>query len=148
MTTLEQTLGNLAKAQASGGTTRAGLRAARQVAIEHCRAALRIEPSAAPSLGEVLRLALSAPATAARRACAVLLVHALAVPGLIPPASSGDVCALTESALRDVLLRAAYPFDGTIEAKMRVLERLHTTLDDLLQPLEPTFPNFQGLYAG
>jgi hypothetical protein len=31
---------------------------------------------------------------------------------------------------------------------MRVLERLHTSIGELIQPLEPTFPNWQGLYAG
>jgi len=149
MANLEQALSDLAKARASGETARARLRAARQVVIDHCRAALAIESPAPLSLAEVLRLALNAPANPARRTCAVLLVHAMAVPGLVPPASSGDACALTESALRDVLQRAAYPFDGTIEARIQVLERLHATLDDLMQPLEPTFPNWiQGLHAG
>ena len=149
MTSLELALSDLAKAQANGATTRERLRAVRQVVIDHCSATLGIEPPVPPSLGEVLRLALHTQSAPARSACVVLLVHALAVPGLVPPALSSDVCALAESALRDVLLRAAFPFDGTIEAKMHVLERLHATLDELLRPLEPTFPNWiQGLHAG
>jgi hypothetical protein len=75
-------------------------------------------------------------------------VHALAVRGLVPASSGGDVCALVEGALRDVLLRCDYPFGGSIDEKMRVLERLHTSIGELMQPLEPTFPNWQGLYAG
>jgi hypothetical protein len=58
------------------------------------------------------------------------------------------VCALAESGLRDVLLRCGYPFGGSLEDKMRVLERLHASIAELAQPLEPTFPNWQGLYAG
>ncbi len=88
------------------------------------------------------------PARQARRVCAVFLVHALAVRGLVPASSGGDVCALVEGALRDVLLRCGYPFGGSIDEKMRVLERLHTSIGELMQPLEPTFPNWQGLYAG
>ncbi len=81
-------------------------------------------------------------------ACAVLFVHALAVRGLIPNASAGDVCRLMESALRNPLLRCGYPFGGSTEEKMQVLERLHRTIGELMQPLQPTFPNWQGLYAG
>jgi hypothetical protein len=29
-----------------------------------------------------------------------------------------------------------------------VLQRLHATIGELMHPLEPTFPNWQGLYAG
>jgi len=78
----------------------------------------------------------------------VLLVHALAVPGLVPAGCAEDVCGLVEGALRNVLLRSGYPFGGLIEAKMRALQRLHASLAELMQPLQPTFPNWQGLYAG
>jgi hypothetical protein len=66
----------------------------------------------------------------------------------VPPGSAANVCALVEGALHDVLLRCGYPFGGSIERKMQVLERLHATISELMQPLEPTFPNWQGLYAG
>ena len=79
----------------------------------------------------------------------MLVVHALAVPGLVPAVAANDVCTLVERALRDVLLRCGYPFGGSVEEKLRVLERLHVRIDDLMQPLEPTFPSWiQGLHAG
>jgi hypothetical protein len=111
-------------------------------------AALGKEPVGQPSIAAAIRLAMEASERSKRRACAVLLVHALTVPGLIPAASSGDLCALMEGALRDVLLRCLYPFGGAIEEKMHVLQRLHAAIGELMQPLEPTFPNWQGLYAG
>ena len=126
----------------------ARLQAARQVVVRHCMAALGVEPIGQQSVASAVRLAVDAPTRSARRACALLLVYALTVPGLVPAASAGDVCALMEGALRDVLLRCAYPFGASIEERMRVLERLHAKIGDLLQPLEPTFPNWQGLYAG
>jgi hypothetical protein len=71
------------------------------------------------------------------------------VPGLVPAACAGDVYSLLESALRDVLLRCSYPFGGSIDEKARVLERLHTTIGELMEPLEPTFPGWiRGLHAG
>jgi len=78
----------------------------------------------------------------------LLAIHALGVPGLIPPAASADVCALAESGLNSVLLRCSYPFTASVAEKTAVLERLHRTIGELMQPLEPTFPNWQGLYAG
>jgi hypothetical protein len=115
---------------------------------DRCLEALGIEPAGQPSIASVIRLAVEVPARATRRVCAVFLVHALAVRGLVPASSGGDACALVEGALRDVLLRCGYPFSGSIDEKMRVLERLHTSIAELMQPLEPTFPNWQGLYAG
>ncbi len=84
---------------------------------------------------------------------AVLLVHALSVPGLVTAeASRGqfdrDLCGLLERALPTVLRRHGYPFDGDHYAKRRSLERLHSTIDELMRPFEPTFPQWQGLYAG
>ena len=148
---LDKALRDLAMAleAADGARGRdARLRAARQVIVRQCAAALGIKPICQPSIASVIRLAIEAPVRPARRACAVLLVHALAVPGLVPAASAGDVCLLAERALRDVLLRCGYPFGGSIEERMRVLQRLHATIGELMQPLEPTFPNWQGLYAG
>jgi hypothetical protein len=147
---LEQALLDLsgALAEREGSRNRdARMRAARQVVVRWCLAALRIEPPE-PSVAATIRLALDASDAAARRACAVLFVHALAVRGLIPNASAGDVCRLMESALRNPLLRCGYKFSGSTEEKMQVLERLHRTIGELMQPLQPTFPNWQGLYAG
>jgi hypothetical protein len=116
------------------------------VLVGQCAAALGLG-ARQPSIAEVIRLAAGAPRSA-RRDCAVLVVHALAVPGVVPPASGADVCTLAETALRGALLRCGYPFGGPVEERMRVLRRLHANIAELLQPLEPTFPNWQGLYAG
>jgi hypothetical protein len=145
---LEEALRDLATALEATGAGRgrdARLRAARQVVVRQCVA---VQPTELPSVALVIRLATQAPARPTRRSCAVLLIHALAVPGLVPAACAGDMCALAEGALRDVLLRCGYPFSGSIEQRMRVLERLRATIGELMQPLEPTFPNWQGLYAG
>lgn len=112
-------------------------------------AALGTEGSSEPSLAAAISLAADAPSGEGRRDCAVLVVHALAVPGLVPAASSGDVCGLAERALRDVLLRCGYPFGGSTDEKLQVLARLHVNIKELMQPLEPTFPSWiQGLHAG
>ncbi len=148
---LDEALRDLATAleAAKGGRGRSvRLRAARQVIVRQCVAVLGMEPIDQPSVNSVIRLATEASTRPARRLCAVLLVHALAVPGLVPATSAGDMCALAEGALRDVLLRCGYPFGGSIDEKRRVLGRLHATIGELMQPLEPTFPNWQGLYAG
>lgn len=147
-TNLEQAARELAEAVAAGNAARsrdARLRPARQVLISRCSDALGTEVASVPS---AIKRAVEAPSRTARRTCAVLLVHALAVPGLVPMASAADVCALAEGALRDVLLRCGYPFGGSTGDKLRVLERLHASINELMQPLEPTFPNWQGLYAG
>jgi hypothetical protein len=136
----------MAKADAAHGRDRA-LRAARQVVVDRCAAALGLASPASLSLDAVIRLAADAPPPA-RRDCAVLMVHALAIRGLVPAASAAHLCALSERALRGVLLRCGYPFAGSLADRMRVLERLHVTLEELMQPLQPTFPNWQGLYAG
>jgi len=136
----------LAAAEGARGRD-AGLRAARQVVIERCADALGPGASASLSLAGAVRLAADAPQPA-RRDCAVLMVHALSVPGLVPAAAAGDGCRLVEQGLRGALLRCGYPFSGSIEERQRVLERLHATIGELLQPLEPTFPNWPGLHAG
>jgi hypothetical protein len=101
--------------------------------------ALGIEANAARSLTEVIGLAADTADQPVRRDCAVLLVHALAVPTLVPPAAADLVCRLAESGLRGALLRSGYPFGGSPEDRMRALERLHSRIGELLQPLEPTF---------
>ena len=122
-------------------------RTAQLVIAKHCLSELGAA-AAEPSMAAVFRLLRTTDNRPANRQCMVLLLHALAVRGLIPPALAADLCALAEASLRDVLLRCDYPFGGSTEQKMQVLERLHRTIDELLQPLQPTFPNWQGLYAG
>jgi hypothetical protein len=126
----------------------ARLRVARRILIGHALEALKIELPPNPTFETVIRAAATAPQTPERRAFAVLMVHALAVRGLVPPGAAGDVRTLIESALLHVLQRSGYPFGGTAYEKREALDRLHTTIDELLEPLRPTFPNWQGLYAG
>jgi hypothetical protein len=148
---LDAALRDLAEALAERPRQRSGstrFRAARTIVAARCIEALGLESAIQPSVPTVIRQAAEARARPAQRACAVLLLHALAVPGLIPADCSVDICSLMEAALRSALVRCGYPFSGSVEERMRVLRRLHASIGELLQPLEPTFPNWQGLYAG
>ncbi len=129
-------------------TTPSGLdrfRAAKQVLVTHGAAALGIDPATAPELAELVERAVRAPAGPARRIFAVLLVDALGVPDLLSVRSSRarldrDIRALVESALPDVLLRSGYPFAGDPDEKRRAVARLHASIDEHLQPPEPSIP--------
>jgi hypothetical protein len=127
------------------------LRAGRNVLVVQGCEALGIERSASLPLHDLITIAVNALPTAARRAFGVLLVRALAVEGLVASKShrgqlDRNVCAFIESTLPAVLQRFGYPFGTETYERRRSLERLHTTIDDLLQPLEPTFPpGIQGL---
>ncbi len=149
---IEEVLRDIAEAMAAAAVARgrdAGLRAARRVLAERCATALGLELADRPSIASVIRLAADAPEQRARQDCALLVVRALAVPGLVPAVAAGDVCAFVERALRRGLLRCGYPFGGSVEEKLRVLERLHTRIVAMVEPLEPTFPSWiQGLHAG
>jgi hypothetical protein len=145
---LEQALRDLSEALAVADGARDRLRAARRVSVNACLAALGIEPTPQPSLPQVIHLALSSPDRAARAECAVFLMHALAVPNLVPVAAYVDLCALTEGALRGPLLRGHYPFGTTVEDRTHALTRLSARIGELMEPMEPTFPNWPGLYAG
>lgn len=120
-------------------------RAARQWLVRTGAEALRIDPATASGLADIVGHAAGAAPGPERRAFAVLLVDALAVPGLLSVRSSHarldrDICTLLESALPDVLRRSGYPFAGDVDAKRRSLARLAASIDDYLRPLEPTFP--------
>jgi hypothetical protein len=149
---LEAAVRDLAQAVAAadgpGGVDRR-LRAARDVLARLIVALSGCAVSGQPSVVAAIRLAVGVTAQPARRDCAVLVVHALAVHGLVPATSFGDVCALVEGALRGVLVRCGYPFGGSLREKCGVLQRLHRTIEALMQPLEPTFPGWlQGMHAG
>ena len=145
---LSRELEDLSDVLAAGKGARDRLRNGRLFVTKACLTALGMEPAPQHTLPGVLRLAVAAPNHAVRRDCAVLLLHALAVPNLVPVEAHRDVCALVESTLRSALLRCSYPFGGSTEAKVGVLERLHARIAELMEPLQPTFPNWQGLYAG
>jgi hypothetical protein len=145
---LDRFLRDLSDALAAANGARNRLRNGRQVVIDACLTALDAERTAQQSLTAVIRLVAASPKRAAQRDCTLLLLHALAVPSLVPAETYRDVCALAEDTLRGVLLRCGYPFGGSTEAKIGVLERLHTKIAELMEPLQPTFPNWQGLYAG
>jgi hypothetical protein len=130
------------------------IRAARQVLVVRGIEALGIDGSTNSTLPDVVRMAADAPPTPARRAFAVLLVNALGVDGLVVARSSRgtfdrDICRFVETALPTILQRSGYQPGGETYEKRRSLERLHTAIDELMKPLEPTFPpNVRGLYAG
>lgn len=94
------------------------------------------------ALDEIVRIAIEAPPTEARRAFAVLLVHALGLPGLLPTRgrTADDVRLFLERALLNPLRRAGYPFGGTPHDKRQALARLHATIDEHLRPPEPSIP--------
>jgi hypothetical protein len=130
------------------------IRTARRVLIVRGEEALGIEQTGRHALHDLIAIALGAPSTVARRAFAVLIVHALGVDGLVVSKSSRsqfdrDLSVFIESALPTVLQRSGYPFGKETYEKRRSLEQLHRMIDELLIPLEPTFsPNVQGLYSG
>ena len=127
--------------------------AARQVVVAAGIDALGLDGTRRPALAEIIRAAVAAPRTEARRAFAVLVVAALGVEGLAAGSHRGqldrDICAFVETALPGMLRRAGYPFGAETYERRRALDRLHARLDELLEPWEPTFPpGVQGLYAG
>ena len=130
------------------------IRAARHILTMRGAEALGAECPTGRQLHDIIKIAAGATATPARRAFAILLVHALGVDGLVASRShrgalDRDICAFVESALPTVLQRSGYPFGGETYEKRRSLDRLHAIIEELLRPLEPTFPpNVQGLYAG
>ncbi len=120
-------------------------RVARQLLVTSGATASTIDPATAAGLADLVERAVHAPASAARRGFAVMLVDALAVPGLLSVRSfqlrlERDIRALAESALPDVLLRANYPFTGDADSKRRFLAGLHASIDEHLRPLEPSIP--------
>jgi hypothetical protein len=145
---LHRVLQGLPDALAAGNGARDRLRNGQRFVTGACLTALGIELAPQHTLPGVVRLAAVSPNPAARRDCAILLLHALAVPGLVPAEAYPDVCALAEDTLRTALVRCGYPFGGSPEARFDVLQRLPTRIAELMEPLEPTFPNWQGLYAG
>jgi hypothetical protein len=127
-------------------------RAAHEVLIRRGLEALHPTPepgnAVGVSLDEVVRTAAEAPQTRALRGYAVLLVHALGVPGLLPPRGETErrIQSFLERVLLNPLRRGGYPFDGTPYDKREALARLHMTIDEHLRPLEPTMPRWlQGL---
>jgi hypothetical protein len=130
------------------------IRSARRVLVARGEEALGMEHTGGHALHDLITIAVGAPSTVARRAFAVLIVHALGVDGLVESKLSRgqfdrNLSTFIESALPTILQRSGYPFGNETYEKRRSLERLHTIIDELLKPLEPTFPpNVQGLYAG
>ncbi len=123
------------------------LPAARQFLIRRGVEALQLDPPLTLTLASVLRRGASVPGSPARRAFAMLVIHALAVEGLfaVPPqrtALDRDLCAFLESSLPDVLRRAGYPFGAELYQRRRILERLHASLEEFTRPMDPTFPGW------
>jgi len=132
--------------RALGATGQAGprFRAAQDVLVRHGIEAFGIMPRQGLSLDEVVAIAAAAPRTETRRAFAVLLVHAFAIAGLLPPRGETEqrIRSFLELALLNPLRRANYPFDGTAYDKRQVLARLHATIDEHLRLPEPSIPRW------
>jgi hypothetical protein len=120
------------------------VRAAREWLIQRGTETLQIPPRPGTALDEIIRVAIGAPPTEARREFAVILVCALGIEGLLP--TRGEIERLIRSFLEQALLnplrRAGYPFDGSPYDKRRALASLHTTIDEHLRPLEPSIPRW------
>jgi len=118
------------------------IRAARELLIKRGVEALRI-PSR-PILDEIIKVAIAAPSTEARREFAVLLVHALGIEGVLPTRGQTErlLQSFLERALLNPLRRAGYPFHGTTYDKRQVLAGLHATIEEHLRPLEPSIPGW------
>lgn len=86
-----------------------------------------------------------APARPVRRVFAVLIVDAWPVKRLLTARSSRArldraVCALVESALPGGLLRAGHPLKGEQDTKREALTRLALSIEEHMQPPEPSIP--------
>ncbi len=128
-------------ATAGGGSP---FRTARAVLIARGLEAPQITSRPGVALDDIIRVAAEAPPTEARWAFAVLLVDALAVPGLLPTRgqAANDIQSFLERALLNPLRRAGYPFDGTPYEKRQALARSHATIDEHLNPLQPSIPHW------
>ena len=106
--------------------------------------ALGIAPRPGIGLDDMIRIAADAQPSEPRRAFAVLLVHALGVPGLLPTRGrlAADIQVFLERALLNPLRRAGYRFDGTPYEKREHLARLHATIEEHLQSPQPSIPHW------
>jgi hypothetical protein len=120
------------------------VRAARDMLVERGVAALQIQPGPGITLGEIIRIAVDAPPSEARREFAVLLVFALGFEGTLPTRGETErhIQSFLERALLNPLRRANYPFDGTRYDKRQALAGLHATIAEHLRPLELTIPSW------
>jgi hypothetical protein len=117
-------------------------RAARELLINRGIGLFEIAPRPGIALDEILRTAIGAPPTEARREFAVLLVNALGIEGLLPTRGETErhIRSFLELALLNPLRGAGYPFDGSPYDKRPVVASLHSTIDEYLRPPEPSIP--------
>lgn len=120
------------------------LRAARERLIKRGIVALQVPPRPGIGLDEVIRAAIGATPTEARREFAVLLVYAFGIDGLLPTRGETErlIRSFLEQALLNPLRRANYPFDGSPYDKRQALAGLHATIDEHLRPPEPSIPRW------
>ncbi len=139
---IQEALERLKHASRTGARQETNIRAAEDVIIHYGMQAFHIAPRAGLTVGEIIRIAADAPRSEARRAFAVLLVHALSMPGLLSLRGrpGREIRLFLERALLNPLRRASYPFESTDYDKRAALGRLHKTIDDCLRPLEPSIP--------
>jgi hypothetical protein len=116
---------------------------ARELLIKRGIERLQIPPRPGITLDEIVRVAIGAPPTEARRELAVLLVFALGSGDLLPTgAIERHIRSFLEQALLNPLRRAGYPFDGSAYDKRQALAGLHARIDEHLRPLEPSIPRW------
>jgi hypothetical protein len=133
----------LTRALEADGPAAARIGAARDVLLQHGTQVFDLAPNLALKLEDVVRAADQRSGEACR-SFAVLLVLAVAFPGVVP--LRGDAGALIrrflERALLNPLRRAGYRFDASPYDKNQALARLHATIDEHLRPLEPSIPRW------
>lgn len=133
------------EAAETGDGAASRFREARQILIGWGKQALVDWAGEDPALPELIRRAAAAPPNPGRRRFALLLIQALGIPGLLPrtyqrATLDADICGLVETSVPSVLVRARYPFGGSGRDRLGFLQGLHRTLDQHLEPFEPTFP--------
>ena len=120
------------------------VRAGRDLLTKRGIEALQIQARPGITLDEIVRIAIGAPITEARREFAVLLVIAIGIDGLLPIRGEVErqIRSFLEQALLNPLRRAGYPFHGTPYDKRQALAGLHATIDEHLRPLELSIPSW------
>ena len=128
-----------ARAELADAVRAQGHGLARDVLIRHGAEAFGIAIRPGLSLDAIVRAAGEAPASEPRRSFAILLVHAIGVPGLVPlrGEAGGQIRSFLERALLNPLRRAGYPFAGSAYDKNLSLSGWHATIEEHLRPPEP-----------
>ncbi len=120
------------------------VRMARELLVKRGIATLQLPPQTQISLDAIIKVAVDAPPSDARREFALAVVYATGIAHVLPTRGEAErrIQSFLERALLNPLRRADYPFDGTQYDKRQALARLHLTIDEHLQPPEPSIPRW------